>query len=135
MGRQVENFEKTLVEISRKSRSESVKEYMAKSLVVVSLGNNDYINNYLKPSLFLTSSIYDPTSFADLLLSNFTTHLLVSLIYSIHLLPFYHFLELSIICVCEVIRCLYSNAYFKKLGFEFYTFLFRNCTERGLGNL
>ncbi|XP_010452841.2 PREDICTED: LOW QUALITY PROTEIN: GDSL esterase/lipase At5g08460-like [Camelina sativa] len=76
MARQVENFEKTLVEITRMSRSESVKEYMAKSLVVVSLGNNDYINNYLKPSLFLTSSIYDPTSFADLLVSNFTTHLL-----------------------------------------------------------
>ncbi|CAH8270502.1 unnamed protein product [Arabidopsis lyrata] len=76
MGRQVENFEKTLMEISRSMRRESVKEYMAKSLVVVSLGNNDYINNYLKPTLFLTSSIYDPTSFADLLLSNSTTHLL-----------------------------------------------------------
>ncbi|CAH2073519.1 unnamed protein product [Thlaspi arvense] len=74
MRRQVENFEKTLMEISR--GRESVKEYMAKSLVVVSLGNNDYINNYLKPSLFLTSSIYDPPSFADLLLSNFTYHLL-----------------------------------------------------------
>ncbi|KAL1209761.1 GDSL esterase/lipase [Cardamine amara subsp. amara] len=76
MGRQVENFEKTLMEISRSMSRESVKEYMAKSLVVVSLGNNDYINNYLKPSLFLTASIYDPSSFADLLLSNFTTHLL-----------------------------------------------------------
>ncbi|VVB13718.1 unnamed protein product [Arabis nemorensis] len=75
MRRQVENFEKTLMEIKRTKES-TVKEYMAKSLVVVSLGNNDYINNYLKPSLFLTSSIYDPTSFADLLLSNFTTHLL-----------------------------------------------------------
>ncbi|CAA7027028.1 unnamed protein product [Microthlaspi erraticum] len=74
MRRQVENFEKTLMEIRR--RMESVEEYMAKSLVVVSLGNNDYINNYLKPTLFLTNSIYDPPSFADLLLSNFTSHLL-----------------------------------------------------------
>lgn len=77
MRRQVENFEKTLMEIKRRKES-TVKEYMAKSLVVVSLGNNDYINNYLKPSLFLTSSIYDPSSFADLLLSNFNSHLLVS---------------------------------------------------------
>lgn len=91
MGRQVENFEKTLMEISRSMSGELVKEYMAKSLVVVSLGNNDYINNYLKPSLFLTDSIYDPPSFADLLLSNFTTHLLVSVFYSI----IYH--------VCEVV--------------------------------
>ncbi|CAN6866166.1 unnamed protein product [Brassica oleracea] len=75
MRRQVENFDKTLMEISRGIGS-SVTEYMAKSLVVVSLGNNDYINNYLKPSLFLTSSIYDPTSFADLLVSNFTSNLL-----------------------------------------------------------
>jgi len=104
MGRQVENFEKTLMEISRSMRKESVKEYMAKSLVVVSLGNNDYINNYLKPRLFLSSSIYDPTSFADLLLSNFTTHLLVSLIYeslSVISLTIY-------VCVCEVIECLKS---------------------------
>lgn len=77
MRRQVENFDKTLMEISRGIGS--VTEYLAKSLVVVSLGNNDYINNYLKPSLFLTSSIYDPPSFADLLLSNFTSNLLVSL--------------------------------------------------------
>ncbi|KAF2539416.1 hypothetical protein F2Q68_00023078 [Brassica cretica] len=75
MRRQVENFDKTLMEISRGIGS-SVTEYMAKSLVVVSLGNNDYINNYLKPSLFLTSSIYNPTSFADLLVSNFTSNLL-----------------------------------------------------------
>ncbi|CAN8298761.1 unnamed protein product [Cochlearia groenlandica] len=76
MRRQVENLDKTLMEISKGRSVLSVKDYMAKSLVVVSLGNNDYINNYLKPTLFLTSSIYDPSSFADLLLSNFTYHLL-----------------------------------------------------------
>ncbi|XP_010521634.1 PREDICTED: GDSL esterase/lipase At5g08460 [Tarenaya hassleriana] len=77
MGRQVMNFGRTLMELrSTMTEEEALNEYLAKSLVVVSLGNNDYINNYLKPSLYLTSSIYDPTAFADILLSNFTNHLL-----------------------------------------------------------
>lgn len=51
--------------------------YLAKSLVVMNLGNNDYINNYLQPSLYTTSSNYKPRDYADLLIKHYSRQILV----------------------------------------------------------
>ncbi|CAN6479222.1 unnamed protein product [Victoria cruziana] len=46
---------------------ESLSRYLAKSIFVLVFGSNDYINNYLMPKLYLSSSLYDPDGYADLL--------------------------------------------------------------------
>ncbi|KAF7135880.1 hypothetical protein RHSIM_Rhsim08G0078100 [Rhododendron simsii] len=47
--------------------SEVLSDYLSKSIFLVSVGNNDYINNYLQPNLYDSSSRYSPHSFAQLL--------------------------------------------------------------------
>ncbi|KAI8541778.1 hypothetical protein RHMOL_Rhmol08G0088700 [Rhododendron molle] len=47
--------------------SEVLSDYLSKSIFLVSTGNNDYINNYLQPNLYDSSSRYSPRSFAQLL--------------------------------------------------------------------
>ncbi|KAH9676131.1 GDSL esterase/lipase 7 [Citrus sinensis] len=41
--------------------------YLSKSVFIVSIGSNDYINNYLETSLYDTSKRYTPQQFAQLL--------------------------------------------------------------------
>ncbi|PIA61189.1 hypothetical protein AQUCO_00300606v1 [Aquilegia coerulea] len=43
-------------------------EYLSKSIFVVSIGNNDYINNYLQPANYKSSQMFTPRQFADLLI-------------------------------------------------------------------
>ncbi|KAL5700979.1 hypothetical protein ACHQM5_026367 [Ranunculus cassubicifolius] len=47
--------------------SSELLKYLSKSIFVVSIGNNDYINNYLQPSNYESSHIYTPHQFASLL--------------------------------------------------------------------
>lgn len=51
--------------------------YLAKSIVFVIVGSNDYINNYLLPNLYNSSSSYNPQDYADLLLNHYTRQILV----------------------------------------------------------
>lgn len=44
-----------------------LSEYLSKSIFILSIGNNDYINNYLQPNLYNTSKAYPPQPFAQLL--------------------------------------------------------------------
>ncbi|PNX79053.1 GDSL esterase/lipase [Trifolium pratense] len=39
-------------------------------------GNNDYINNYLMPGFYGTSFVYNPKTFADILIENYKRHIL-----------------------------------------------------------
>ncbi|CAI9752769.1 unnamed protein product [Fraxinus pennsylvanica] len=50
--------------------SSEVSDYLSKSIFVITIGSNDYINNYLEPGLYDTSKHYDPQSFARLLVGN-----------------------------------------------------------------
>lgn len=52
-------------------------KYLAKSIAVLEFGSNDYINNYLLPSLYSSSYIYTPPAFANLLLNRYTQQILV----------------------------------------------------------
>lgn len=50
--------------------------YLAKSIVFMNFGSNDYINNYLLPAIYSSSYIYNPRDFANLLLNRYTRQLL-----------------------------------------------------------
>ncbi|XP_058115136.1 GDSL esterase/lipase 7 [Magnolia sinica] len=53
----------------------ALAQYLAKSVFLINLGSNDYINNYLLPNLYTTSRTYGPDEFADLLIRTFSQQL------------------------------------------------------------
>ncbi|KAI3927196.1 hypothetical protein MKW92_013534 [Papaver armeniacum] len=52
-----------------------ISKYLSKSIFAVSIGSNDYINNYLQPALYNSSKIYNPQQYSDLLVFNLKKHL------------------------------------------------------------
>ncbi|KAI3927194.1 hypothetical protein MKW92_013532 [Papaver armeniacum] len=52
-----------------------ISTYLAKSIVVVVIGSNDYLNNYLQPTRYNSSKIYTPQQFGALLVSTLKQHL------------------------------------------------------------
>lgn len=68
--------------------TENVTNYLSKSLFVISIGSNDYINNYLETNIYDTSKRYTPQSFASLLISNLSQQLQVQLLMPMVLLNF-----------------------------------------------
>lgn len=75
---QIKNFKSTMNQLKSQMEEKELKEFLAKSLVVMNVGNNDYLNNYLMPSIYQTSSIYNPREFADILARNYTAQILVN---------------------------------------------------------
>ncbi|XP_016495817.2 GDSL esterase/lipase At5g08460-like [Nicotiana tabacum] len=76
LNQQIQNFEDTLDQLKQQMEEQDLSYYLAKSLVVMNLGNNDYINNYLQPSLYTTSSNYKPRDYADLLIKHYSRQIL-----------------------------------------------------------
>ena len=66
---QIDLFQRTVKsELPRHIKSSyELSEYLSKSIFIVSIGSNDYINNYLEPNLSETSKHYPPQPFAQLL--------------------------------------------------------------------
>ncbi|KAL4632830.1 hypothetical protein ACB092_04G079400 [Castanea dentata] len=73
---QVKNFQTTLNQLKSQMNAEQLSQYLAKSLVVMILGSNDYINNYLLPPLYPTTSRLKPKEYADLLINRYTQQIL-----------------------------------------------------------
>ncbi|KAJ8769107.1 hypothetical protein K2173_000882 [Erythroxylum novogranatense] len=73
---QVESFESSLSKLSNQMNEDDLIQYLARSLVVINIGSNDYINNYLLPSIYSTSSIYNSKDYTDLLIRTYTTHIM-----------------------------------------------------------
>ncbi|KAL4351525.1 hypothetical protein GQ457_06G034530 [Hibiscus cannabinus] len=69
LSQQVENFRSTLNQLENQMDQEMLDQHLRKSLVVMNIGSNDYINNYLMPSIYPSSSIYTPEAFAALLVN------------------------------------------------------------------
>uniref|UniRef100_A0A1D1YV58 GDSL esterase/lipase 7 n=1 Tax=Anthurium amnicola TaxID=1678845 RepID=A0A1D1YV58_9ARAE len=53
----------------------ALSQYLAKSVFVINIGSNDYINNYLLPSTYASSRVYSGDAFADLLIETYTQQL------------------------------------------------------------
>ncbi|KAI3473549.1 hypothetical protein Pfo_031207 [Paulownia fortunei] len=76
LSEQVENFESTLNQLKSQMEDEELSNYLTKALVIMALGSNDYINNYLQPSFYTTSYIYSPKDYVDLLINRYTRQIL-----------------------------------------------------------
>ncbi|KAL3818769.1 hypothetical protein ACJIZ3_004674 [Penstemon smallii] len=76
---QVQNFENTLSQLRSHMEDEELRNYLAKALVIMILGSNDYINNYLNPSFYTSSFVYSPKDYANLLINRYATQILFSL--------------------------------------------------------
>ncbi|KAL7101101.1 hypothetical protein ACP275_08G035600 [Erythranthe tilingii] len=55
--------------------SDDLSNHLAKSIYVISVGSNDYINNYLDKKHYDTSKRFSPQSFAKLLIDNLSQQL------------------------------------------------------------
>ncbi|KAI3980323.1 hypothetical protein MKX01_001394 [Papaver californicum] len=75
---QVNYFNQTVKRDLPKSFStqEEIFSYLAKSIFVVSIGSNDYINNYLQPANYNSSKTYTPQQYGALLISTLKQHLM-----------------------------------------------------------
>ncbi|KAG8384563.1 hypothetical protein BUALT_Bualt04G0130800 [Buddleja alternifolia] len=71
LGEQINYFERTVKEELPRhyQNSDALSHYLSKSVFVVSIGSNDYINNYLDQR-YDTSKRYTPQSFAKLLIDH-----------------------------------------------------------------
>ncbi|XP_044506790.1 GDSL esterase/lipase 7-like [Mangifera indica] len=54
---------------------EKLSDYLSKSVVVISIGSNDYLNNYLETIFFKTSQRFPPEPFAQLLVDSLSRQL------------------------------------------------------------
>lgn len=80
---QVANMKRTIGILHEQMSDAELAQYLAKSLVVVVLGSNDYINNYLVPAMYPPSYTYDPESYADLLIHLYAAQIQVHLSFSV----------------------------------------------------
>ncbi|KAG9131852.1 hypothetical protein Leryth_016569 [Lithospermum erythrorhizon] len=75
MSQQVINFENSLSQLRTIMSEQDLNSYLSRSITVMVLGSNDYINNYLLPSMYPSSSNYNPSDFANLLLNHYARQL------------------------------------------------------------
>ncbi|XP_052205202.1 GDSL esterase/lipase 7-like [Diospyros lotus] len=78
LGDQINLFEQTVttgLPILYQHNQKQLSEYLAKSLFVVAIGSNDYINNYLQPHLYASSTLYSPQAFAQHLIDSLSQKL------------------------------------------------------------
>ncbi|KAJ8530962.1 hypothetical protein K7X08_025693 [Anisodus acutangulus] len=86
LSQQVINFESTLSQLRTMMSPGDLNTYLSKSIAVMVFGSNDYINNYLMPSLYTSSINYNPQQFANLLLNHYARQLVA--LYSVGLRKF-----------------------------------------------
>ena len=86
LSQQVLNFETTLSQMRTMANGTTLSRYLAKSIVIMVFGSNDYLNNYLMPSLYPSSYNYSPPDFANLLLNHYARQILVIFVYLLILL-------------------------------------------------
>ncbi|KAL8110771.1 hypothetical protein AgCh_026495 [Apium graveolens] len=87
LSQQVVNFQATLDQLRILMTPEDLAKYLAKSLAFMVFGSNDYINNYLMPSMYPSSYRYTPPDFANLLLNHYGRQIVA--LHSLGLRKFY----------------------------------------------
>ncbi|XP_042477636.1 GDSL esterase/lipase 7-like [Macadamia integrifolia] len=77
LGEQVELFKETVNNYLPKNfkTKDELLQYLSKSIFIVHIGSNDYINNYLLPAPYNSSHLYNPEQFAGILLKELKQHL------------------------------------------------------------
>ncbi|XP_074311488.1 GDSL esterase/lipase At1g71250-like [Silene latifolia] len=87
LSQQVVNFERTVDQLRNLIGGQNMTRYLQRSVAVMSFGSNDYINNYLLPSIYGSSVNYRPPEFANLLLNHYARQL--SALYDLGLRKFF----------------------------------------------
>lgn len=78
LSQQVVNFETTLDQLRTMMTPANLTRYLAKAIAFMVFGSNDYINNYLMPSMYPSSFQFNPPDFANLLLNHYARQIVVS---------------------------------------------------------
>lgn len=60
---------------------DELTQYLTKSVFLIDIGGNDYLNNYLQPERYDSSRLYDGEAFADLLRDTLTSQITVRLLH------------------------------------------------------
>ncbi|KAL5982820.1 hypothetical protein ACLOJK_016897 [Asimina triloba] len=76
LSQQVLNFESDLDDLRNQMSPRNLTKHLATSIVVMVLGSNDYVNNYLIPSMYTSRFEYNPEDYADLLINHYTRQIL-----------------------------------------------------------
>lgn len=73
---QLQNHQKTISSIvDLVGNRVATNAHLNKCLYIVGIGSNDYINNYLDPNHYKTSSLYNPSQYATLLIQQYAQQL------------------------------------------------------------
>ena len=76
---QIHNFQTTLDQMASKSGGPvAIADSVARGLLFIGMGSNDYLNNYLMPN-FPTRNQFNAHQFGDLLVQHYANHLTVIL--------------------------------------------------------
>lgn len=116
LSQQVLNFETTLKQLRTMMNETNLSQYLAKSIAILVFGSNDYINNYLMPFMYTSSSNYTPPEFANLLLNSYARQLLVmyKYIFTISLTP---------CLVLRILVCILGYWHERIISFNSYLFI------------
>ena len=77
---QISQFEMT-IELKLRpffQNPEDLRKYLAKSIIGINIGSNDYINNYLMPDRYSSSQIYSGEDYANLLIKTLSAQISVN---------------------------------------------------------
>ncbi|GAB4827114.1 hypothetical protein Ancab_034001 [Ancistrocladus abbreviatus] len=73
---QVNNYRNTVSQlVNILGNEDSAANYLSKCIYSVSLGSNDYLNNYFMPAYYTTGQRYTPEQYADVLLQDYTAQI------------------------------------------------------------
>ncbi|PIA47054.1 hypothetical protein AQUCO_01400039v1 [Aquilegia coerulea] len=72
---QVAKFKSTTDLLSNHMGEKNLSQHLSKSIAIINMGSNDYINNYLLPYLYPTSFYHTPVDYADLLIDLYANYL------------------------------------------------------------
>lgn len=104
---QVLNFEEDLTEIKALfNHDDDYDKFLSKSIVVMVLGSNDYVNNYLLPTLYTSSRTYTPEQYANLLLNEYTRQILVCEIVLVYSHKFWSEPMIGMDCLTGISICM-----------------------------
>ncbi|KAL8482340.1 hypothetical protein ACS0TY_028494 [Phlomoides rotata] len=87
LSQQVVNFETTLSQLRTMMTPSNLRTHLSSSIAVLVFGSNDYINNYLMPTMYPSSFNYSPSQFANLLINRYARQLVA--LYSLGLRKFF----------------------------------------------
>ncbi|XP_020519608.1 GDSL esterase/lipase At1g71250 [Amborella trichopoda] len=82
MNKQIENFRESIGNMLAivNQNTTTLSAHLAKSVFIIAIGSNDYMNNYLLPELYSSSAQFTPLAFSDMLVRQLAQQLMVGIL-------------------------------------------------------